>query len=389
MNFIRRVIRALHDLVLSIVSYNSFKRFVRNHNSNNLCICVSHALSRSGAPQVLFETAHILKEHGYSICILSEKTGVLLNETNDIDIFVSRFLKRKYMKRVLECNPKICIVNTILLYEWAVYFDSHGINTLWWIHEGDSYMKKVNGKINFPLSKFTKVYCVSEWSQISLKKYFPESNSQILYYGISADERSSNVIMNSNDNQYFRITIIGSISIRKNQLELITAFSELPESISKRCSLTIVGAKNPKENDYYSSVMSAIEGNNAINYIPFIRHENIKEIYENSDLIVCTSVDDPLPVVITESMLFRKAFLTSNCTGQAYMVVEGLNGFTYTSGNTKDLTEKIIRIYEKKDSLKEIGMNGHKLFLKYFSKESFSNKLLSIVEHNNNVGESK
>jgi glycosyltransferase involved in cell wall biosynthesis len=45
--------------------------------------------------------------------------------------------------------------------------------------------------------------------------------------------------------------------------------------------------------------------------------------------LICASRDDPMPVVVTEAMMFSKVCICSENTGSANIIQDGNSGFVY------------------------------------------------------------
>lgn len=375
-----RIYKAVTDLYTSIISYAQLRKYFQNNNSKKTCVCVSHAMSRSGAPQVLLEAARILKRNGYSVCIISVKHGVLKKEIDDIDIFSCRFLEKTFMNTIRKFKPNVCIVNTIILSKWVKFLDANNIPVLWWIHEGKTYIEKYYKKFMKLKTNNTDIYYVSEWSLEAIKSFIPEYEGNLLYYGIpekleeNVIKHEKNLIDRRHDTE-FVMTVIGTISERKNQISVVRAFKDLPESVRARSLLVFIGAQSKQEQEYFETFKSMIDFEDNILYIPYVKHGDMKEVYEESDLVICASIDDPLPVVISESMMYKIPFLTSKSTGQYYMVQDGVNGFTFDEKNINELTEKMMQIYQLRKSISAIGNKGFDLYQSYFSNQMFEENL--------------
>lgn len=117
-----------------------------------------------------------------------------------------------------------------------------------------------------------------------------------------------------------------------------------------------------------------------------IKRENMPMIYEKSSLIVCPSIDDPLPVVVTEALMLMCPVITSSKTGQFSIIKDGVNAFSYDVGSVKQLCQKIQKVYDT-DDLTTILRKGRETYLQYFSpdvvKRNFTKYLKQAIgEHN-------
>ena len=209
-------------------------------------------MSRSGAPQVLLETARMLKENGYEVCIVSARQGAMTGEISDIDVFSCRFLEKTFMKLIVKADPYACIINTVIMYKWAKYLGDRNVGSVWWIHEAETYISQHYRSVPEAFSDCVKIFCVSEWSLRALNRYLPSLKAGVLYYGIDADERAdAGVIPSAADGKLhyesseiredvsyrlflaFLVTIVNILMILIRRKDLKDNRTELPSADQK------------------------------------------------------------------------------------------------------------------------------------------------------------
>jgi glycosyltransferase involved in cell wall biosynthesis len=147
------------------------------------------------------------------------------------------------------------------------------------------------------------------------------------------------------------IAIIGSVCDRKNQQAFI---ENVYSKLEKPVRLLLVGR---------ILINITIEENNIIvtnhveNAIPYIMA---------SDIIVCYSLNEVLPMHIIESFYCKKPVISTNVGGISEMIEDGVNGFLIESN---DAEKCISRINELRDSrLRErLGENSYKTYLERFA----------------------
>lgn len=347
-------------------------------------LLVSHDFSLSGAPVVLMNAAEILKQHGYKVVIISPLKGQLEEslKRKKIRYFVFyEMIKYKDYKRLLKKVP-IIIVNTIVNYETIEIINSFTeINKkiLWWIHEGDTYLEKFHKKILYTLNDNFLILPVSEYVKEKLDKYnlFKNNKKQLLPYFIENNQQISCLKRNGN----YNIAIIGSICPRKNQIEIVDALNYLEKKMNLESTILFIVGDSIDDN-YYEQLQKQLKYTNVkyklINSIP---RAEMNDFYQSINLLVCTSIDDPLPVVVTEAMQNGIPILCSNKTGHYSLITDSYNGFTYNVGNVEELGEKIkyIKLINAEE-ISNISFNEKKLVEDMLSKKSFECRLISIME---------
>ncbi len=103
------------------------------------------------------------------------------------------------------------------------------------------------------------------------------------------------------------------------------------------------------------------------------------ELYDTCDCIVVPSIDDPMPVTLTEGMMLSKILLCSNMTGTAYYIKDGVNGYIFDCNDAKTLAEKLEFIIRYRDQHDDMKREARKLYKEHFSMHAFTKNLLLKV----------
>ena len=176
--------------------------------------------------------------------------------------------------------------------------------------------------------------------------------------------------------------MIGSICRRKRVLDFLDAILLLSDEVSENCRFVIVGKALPTEPDYMELFKKKLSGcRDKIEYIESVPNEKIYEVYQSSDVLVCASDDDPLPVVVTEAFMYKKVALVSDGVGQYSLIEDGVNGFTYCAGDVRTLKEKIELIFSSRYRLEEIAQQGYRIYRRYFTIDSHKGQLEVLMEN--------
>lgn len=334
-------------------------------------LLLSHELSMTGAPIVLFNAALLIKKNGFTPVIMSPYDGELRQKFIENDILV-----------VIEKN--ITKANGVI-WNWMLTFDLIWVNTLsfsyliddlsscgvpavWWLHEGDiSY--EIIGMNRMPkTSRIMDVYAVGYQAMDSFKRYLGRDEISCLLYGIP-DEKPREKI-------HFMLS--GTISTRKAQDVLVDAIMLLSEETREKADFTIIG--NIVEQHIYDYIVQKAQNIDNLKILDGVSHEEMLQMYENIDVIVCPSRVDPMPVVVTEGLMNSKVCIVSGQTGSAKIITDGKDG-VICEVSAESLAQKIewvICNYENLDAMKE---NARKLYLEKFSMDVFEKNVLQILQN--------
>ena len=119
--------------------------------------------------------------------------------------------------------------------------------------------------------------------------------------------------------------------------------------------------------------------NSDIKYVSRVERKDIPTLYRQIDAVICCSLDDPLPVVVTECLMFGKTVIVSSGAGQYYMIKDGYNGYSYLESDIDGLCEKM-ELACKNRSNKVLSENARELYINNFTKEVFEKKLMLYTE---------
>ena len=109
-----------------------------------------------------------------------------------------------------------------------------------------------------------------------------------------------------------------------------------------------------------------------------VEHHKLLEIMSSIDILICPSRDDPMPIVCTEAMMLSKPVIVSTHTGTASFIHDGINGFVFDSGNSKQLADSIVKAVNNSHLLPDMGKRARKIYEEYFTLEQIDKNVKQI-----------
>ena len=370
--FTRDILVSLHTLFLILV--------FRCKKKQNTCILVTNGMGYGGAPLVLLEAAKIYKKKGYNVVIYTEFYGDLVKvcKNENLDVWISPRNCKMFSKLIFKCNFKFALVNTAVMYKWIQKFEMHNIPTIWWLHEADSYIAPIAQDMPSKLSSNIMVLTVSDRTVATLKKYKIQYDSRMLYYGIDDMNENDNSFIDKKNGEEYVFLVMGAICSRKNQMFAIQAYNQLPKEIKETCKLMLVGTPLDNEDPYYIEFMRVVKRHPEIEYVSQVERSEIPALYRQIDALICCSIDDPLPVVVTECFMFGKTVIISSGSGQYYMVRDGYNGYSYRKSDVNELCDKMKLAWLARND-EAMGEHARKLYTSKFTTCVFEECLMSYT----------
>lgn len=349
---------------------------------------VVHELSLTGAPIVMYNFAYLLKNKGWEVVIAAPGEGPLKEYARKGGItvlIVPDILESDYIFEVRAQYAKI-IVGTIICGPVVKKLNNTSSDVIWWIHESElAYVqmgRKLAEMMPWTLSDNVHVYCAGSYAQKVLSKRLPKYKTDLLVY--YADDLRSNGNLTGEHNEKSnmkRYTLVGSIEKRKGQDILLQAIDLLPEAVRKDSLFTFVGApldedmrkKIVEKKEAYPGVIQLYEG---------LPREELYEIYRETDFLICSSRDDPMPVVIAEAMSLGIPCICSQNTGSAEIIERNEAGWTYGNNDPIALARRIEESFDMTDNkYEELSHKARYTYDENFSMEVFERKAMKVMSN--------
>ncbi len=106
----------------------------------------------------------------------------------------------------------------------------------------------------------------------------------------------------------------------------------------------------------------------------------LQEFYSETDVLVSASRDDPMPIVLTQGLMFSKVCLCSSAIGHAQLLKDKKNGLIFTSESARELLEKMTWLLQNPAELAALGKAGRALYEKHFLMSRFVNNLGNLIQ---------
>lgn len=349
-------------------------------------LLISHELSMTGAPIALQYLARQLRQDGVFTVILSPKDGPLRMEIikEDFTVVIDDSITGSAEWLKWARGFDMIVVNTVVIFHVINQLSGMDIPVLWWVHDGEmSFQLGANELLPQKIGHNVTALGGGGYAKKILDKYRPEYQAGELIYCVpdfteTLDDDLSIIIDKKGKEILF--SSVGSIDVRKGQDILEKAIRCLSDEYIERCHFLFVGragdekvyqAVKKLQQDYPSNVTMITE----------VSRKEIRDIYRQSDVVVCTSRDDPMPVFMTESLMLSRPVICSEYTGTYSLITNNKNGLVYHSNSAEELAVMLKFAIDNPEKMKDIGRNGRKVYEEHFTEDAFRDKLYKIIEN--------
>lgn len=251
-------------------------------------------------------------------------------------------------------------------------------SVIWWIHESSAeyYEPVINRFSEYAAEKQLEkvsIYAVSRIAQKKFNCYFPDRIRQVMAYGIP-DERQNTTGNRKESRLVF--AVVGGLMSRKGQDIFLEAVKKLEFHRNADIKFRLIGGIGQNA---YSDRIRILAEELSVDLPGEMNREEIQRAYADIDVLVCPSREDPLPIVVTEAMMYGKACIVSDAIGNVDYISDGTNGFLFRTEDADDLAKKMAFAIENRDVLQEIGENARQTYETYFTMEQFGERLEEAI----------
>ncbi len=346
---------------------------------------ISHEFDLTGAPIALQYFIKTTKEQGNTPVVISPNGGDLtptLIKNNFTTVIYDGVYDSNLVPQCAELFDLI-VINTIVGAPLITVLNGIKTPVIWWIHEAEfSYNESLLNQMPQLLPSNVHVYCVGNHAKKILLKHRKHYGVKELLYCVpdfSVDGNKPTALPFDIDQTKTVFTIVGAQEERKGQDVLVDAILLLDKAVIQNCQFVFVGRR------YYEPIYKAIttlakKYPENVKYAEKLEREQVFALYQKTDCLVCSSLDDPMPIVVTEAMLASKAIICSENTGSAGIIEKTDSGFIYRNNSPQELANCISRVIINKGGLDAQKQNARKAYESYFSERVFSDNVKKIMD---------
>jgi O-antigen biosynthesis protein len=341
---------------------------------------VSHDLSLSGAPMMLFHAAAWCKRHGIFVTVMAPEDGPLRAkyECEGIPLIVDPLVETEHESFVAFARDFDCVVaNTIRTSAVVRSLKHEDVPVVWWLHEpgsvGEHYLREepklraampLADLLLAPSERTASVYRPYTESPVKcLQNAIPDLGAQPL-----ADDASLPL----------RFLLLASVEPRKGQDVFVKALAQLPKETQKAARFEIAG--RILDPDFWPTIEPIAKRLENLTVTGALSHAEALAKLSAAHVIVSPSRDEAMPTVtILEAMSLGRAIITSNVGGTAEAFTDGENALLVRPEATDDLAAVIRRLIENPRLVANLGRKARGSYEENFTIERFGTEFSELI----------
>lgn len=221
-----------------------------------------------------------------------------------------------------------------------------------------------NDYIALQLSKVDQFVSPSSYlTSAYIKAGFSSDRLTVISYGI--DVKRFSQITKKLPEDVMRFTFIGYLGIHKGIHVLMASIKLLLQGgyLGNLCTVNIVGVGGMTEDLEKFIIENQLSS--VVKLWGKVKHSQIETVYQSTDVLVIPSIwPENEPVTILEAMAARIPILASALGGNLDLVVDGVNGYLFASGNAQMLAEKMVEMALDHARVELMGQNAYQCVAK-------------------------
>ena len=346
-------------------------------------LAVTHQLSRTGAPLVLFDAIKILIEEGYIVNVLAMSDGPLKEDLEDCGIMVTfgdNILKDYTVWIEIFKMYDLVICNTLVSLEAVHVLSLTDIPTLWWIHEPQNYfelLKDVLPDIKNLKSNIKMIAASPVIRDIIASRYQVEVPLVMPF----VEDVTIESERDKSDKAVF--VCAGVYSSMKGQDLLMAAVKQLPNQMLDKCKFEFYGAKAQADEGILEQLNKAKKEGYPIMVGDALSRSDMLETIKKAHYLIAPSRTDTLSMVAVEAMMLSTVPIISKHCG----VTKAISDESYIGIDPYDVTafanviEDAVRMREDKSKYREYAEAARIQYETYFTKDIFKQQFLTWAKH--------
>ncbi len=347
----------------------------------------THQGELAGSTMSIYYLSKGLAERGHQIHVGVRKGTLLWQKLSDIqnltlhDLQIDSYIDRKacqQIKKIVRDN-QIQIINAqggkdrnlTILSKWLFGLDVKIVFTRRQRPRNEPWIKRW-----FHTRGTDKIIMISNGlKEIFLSKGYHSDHMKVIHNAVPSDLESA---INQEKVEVLKAqyaitgtTVVGCLSRKKSQEQLLEAFKYLPEEY---LGLFVGIGEEEVDEKLVSNLKQPLIFTGLLNHEEALHHLKLM------DVNVLPSYLDGFGLVLVESMLLEVPVVGSNFGGIPDVIEDGKTGLLFENGNPKQLAEQIQRIIENKQLSERLKKEGKKVAKEKFSIETMLNNYESFFQ---------
>ncbi len=347
----------------------------------------AHETTWSGAPVQLLHLVTWLKRSGWDVAVAVPKPATAESGPISLELaqagvptfpLVDLSQPPDFAELKTLCAPfDVVVANTLVMWAAVRAANEQGIPVLWYIHESLVAKQLIaqNPEI-VPALGMADVLVMPTRRTAQLYALFTDRPIEVVPYGIPAAQIPPD--LPPSDPALIRFLLLGTYEPRKGQDLFLEAIKQLRRSTQSRASFQMAG--RVLDHSFRETLAHQAAPLPNVSLRDALSHDEALAASAATDVLVCSSRDETMPIAILEAMSLGKAIVTTNVGGIAEWLRDGVNALLVPPEDHRALAEALHRCLEERGLVDSLGANARRTFFKHFSIERLGERFSALLE---------
>ncbi len=356
-------------------------------------LLISHDLSLSGAPLMLYALAEHLVGAGFQVTVFTAEDGAVhplyteLNIPVIVEPSIYHHPSNALAMAQIAHEYDLIIANTIVAWRAIPVAKAFGLPIIVWVHEAQLGVDLFN---NVP--GLARSLAHADWiifpTQTTANLYHAQlhaTQTQVIPYGldpqslqqVGPNDLPTASLGDRGKAKRLRIMCIGSLEPRKGQDFLLHSVAALPLHLQEQIEIFLVGrAFTP---DYVALVEALTRQLPHVNYVGQAPRQQTMAYLRSADILVLPSRDEVLPVILLEAMYHAKAIIATRVGGVAEAITTDVHGLLIEIDDQPALTAALQRLITNDGLRRQLGDQAQQRFYQGFTIDKMGQRFVEII----------
>jgi len=175
------------------------------------------------------------------------------------------------------------------------------------------------------------------------------------------------------------VGIVGQLTARKGQLELIKAFAKVVPQVPNAILLIVGEAVFSHDEEYARQLRGAVNSLGLTDRVRFLgARDDIPKLLQALDVLVVNSHQEPFALTVLEGLASGTAVLATAVGGTPEMIRHDQNGWLVQSGNQDELSAGLITLMNDTDLRARLGSSARHDATARYSTSRFLTEVTSL-----------
>lgn len=279
-------------------------------------------------------------------------------------------------------NIDIVHINTTYSYVGACAALNNDIPFVWHLREfleedqGNTLWNRDCG--NKLINKSNSIIAISDSILNKYNKILDGGKLLRIHNGIDA-ERFYNPYKNILNQPIIKLIMVGGFEYYKGQLEFAKACVSIYEKGYSNFEVWFVGTGR---DDVKNEVIDIFKSANIDDKVKYLGYKfDVENYFKESDISFTCAKSEAFGRTTVEAMLSGNLLIGADTAGTKELIDDGVTGILYKQGDSEDLANKIIHVFNNRDECRNIAKEGRNFMFENMTAEINADNIFNLYEN--------